>query len=203
MVLHPIILFSEGAVLMGKVDEAKKTIKIENIVASTPIGHEIDLIPLVHVLEGVEYNPKRFPGLIYRSKDPKMAALIFGSGKIICTGAKSIANLECGARKVFGELASAGVDTEAEPDITVQNIVATADLKTVLNLSSIAINLGMENIEYEPEIFPGLVYRIDQPKVVLLIFGSGKIVITGGKKPEDTEAAVEHIVSKLKSLEML
>ncbi len=188
---------------MGQVDEAKKTIKINNVVASTSIGHEIDLISLVQVLEGVDYNPKRFPGLVYRSKDPKITVLIFGSGKIVCTGANSIADLESGVRKVFGELASVGVDTQGEPDIMVQNIVASADLKTVLNLSSVAIGLGLENIEYEPEIFPGLVYRIDQPKVVLLIFGSGKIVITGCKKPQDTEAAVEHIVSELKSIAML
>jgi transcription initiation factor TFIID TATA-box-binding protein len=188
---------------MSKEDEAKKTIKIENVVASTSIGHEIDLISLVKTLEGVEYNPKRFPGMIYRTKDPKMAALIFGSGKIVCTGAKSIANLETGVRKVFGELASAGVDTDGEPDITVQNIVFSANLETVLNLSSLAIGLGLENIEYEPEVFPGLVYRIDQPKVVVLMFSSGKLVITGGKKPQDAEAAVEHIVSELKSLALL
>ena len=188
---------------MDKVAEAQKTINIENVVASTSIGHEIDLISLLMVLEGVDYNPKRFPGIVYRTNDPKMAALIFGSGKIVCTGAKSIADLERGTRRIFEELASAGVDTEGEPDITLQNIVATADLKTVLNLSSIAIGMGLENIEYEPEQFPGLVYRLDQPKVVLLIFGSGKIVITGCKKPEDAEAAVEHIVSELKNIELL
>lgn len=188
---------------MGKVDEAKKTIKIENVVASTSIDHEIDLIPLVQAWEGVDYNPKQFPGLIYRTNDPKMAALIFGSGKIVCTGAKNIDDLERGTRVIFEKLASLGVDTGGEPDIIVQNIVATANLNAVLNLSSIAIGLGLENIEYEPEVFPGLVYRIDQPKVVLLIFGSGKIVITGCKKPEDAEAAVEHIVSELKSIAML
>jgi transcription initiation factor TFIID TATA-box-binding protein len=105
--------------------------------------------------------------------------------------------------KVFGELASAGVDIDGEPDITVQNIVFSANLETVLNLSSLAIGLGLENIEYEPEVFPGLVYRIDPPKVVVLMFSSGILVITGGKKPQDAEAALEHIVSELKSLALL
>ncbi len=188
---------------MEEVAEAQKTIKIENVVASTSIGHKIDIIYISQKLDGVEYNPKRFPGIIYRTKEPKMAALIFSSGKIVCTGAKSIADLEHGTRRIFEELASLGIDTNGEPDITVQNIVATANLNAVLNLNSIALGLGMENIEYEPEQFPGLVYRLDQPKVVLLIFGSGKIVITGCKKPEDAEAAVEHIVSELKNIELL
>ena len=84
-----------------------------------------------------------------------------------------------------------------------QNIVASANLGRVLNLNAIAIGLGLENIEYEPEQFPGLVYRMATPKVVMLLFGSGKIVITGGKKPEDAEVAVEKIVIELDGLGML
>ena len=80
-----------------------------------------------------------------------------------------------------------GIKTLENPEITVQNIVASADLHTILNLNAIAIGLGLENIEYEPEQFPGLVYRIDVPKVVVLIFSSGKLVVTGGKSPEDCE----------------
>ena len=188
---------------MGQVDDAKKTIKIENIVASTSIGHEIDLISAFNMMEGAEYNPKRFPGLIYRSKDPKTAMLIFSTGKIVCTGAKSVTDVDRGLEKLFEKMTSIGIDTGSNPEITVQNIVASADLKTVLNLSSIAIRLGLENIEYEPEVFPGLVYRIDRPKVVVLIFHSGKLVITGGKKPQDAEAAVERIVSELQGLALI
>ena len=188
---------------MGRADEAKKTIKIENVVASTSIGQKIDLTSLVLALEGVDYDPKKFPGLIYRTKDPKTAMLIFSSGKMVCTGAKSIADVNRGLRKVFEKLASMGIDTVGEPEIIVQNMVASADLGTTLNISSIAIGLGLENIEYEPEQFPGLVYRIDQPKVVVLLFSSGKMVITGGKKPQDAEAAVEHIVKELEGLAML
>jgi len=188
---------------MGKADEAKKTIKIENVVASTAIGQEIDLISVTQALEGADYDPEQFPGLVYRTKDPKTAALIFRSGKIVCTGAKSIADVDRGLRKVFEKIASVGIDTGGEPDITVQNIVASADLGTVLNLNAIAIGLGLENIEYEPEQFPGLVYRLDLPKVVVLLFGSGKLVVTGGKKPQDAEAAVERIVKELEGLALI
>ncbi|MCE8424960.1 MAG: TATA-box-binding protein [Candidatus Methanoperedens sp.] len=93
--------------------------------------------------------------------------------------------------------------TEPKKTIKIENVVASADLGRVINLNAVAIGLGLENIEYEPEQFPGLVYRTSSPKVVLLLFGSGKIVITGGKNPEDTEAAVEKIVTELDGLGML
>ncbi len=89
------------------------------------------------------------------------------------------------------------------PEIVVQNIVASVDLGSQLNLTAIAIGLGLENIEYEPEQFPGLVYRLDSPKVVVLMFGSGKLVVTGGKKPEDAEAAVDYIVKELEGLALI
>ena len=89
---------------------------------------------------------------------------------------------------------SAGIKVAGNQEITVQNIVASADITSVLNLSAIAIGLGLENIKYEPEQFPGLVYRIDKPKDAVLLFGSGKLVVTGGKKPKDAEEAVERLV---------
>ena len=96
-----------------------------------------------------------------------------------------------------------GIKVMPDPVITVQNIVASADLGSVLNLNAIAIGLGLENIEYEPEQFPGLVYRLAVPKVVVLIFGSGKIVVTGGKKPKDAEDAVDRIVKELEGCALL
>ncbi len=154
-------------------------------------------------MDGTDYKPEQFPGLVYRTIDPKTAVLIFNSGKIVCTGAKSIDDLNRGLQKFFNKLVSVGIEIGEEPDITVQNIVTSADLNTVLNLNSIAIGLGFENIEYEPEQFPGLVYRIDKPKVVVLIFGSGKLVVTGGRKPQDAEDAVERIVPELQGLALI
>jgi transcription initiation factor TFIID TATA-box-binding protein len=188
---------------MSKADEAKKTITIQNVVASTAIGQEIDLKSVTLALEGADYDPEQFPGLVYRTREPKTAALIFRSGKIVCTGAKSIEDVDRGLKKVFGKMNSVGIKVAGTPDITVQNIVASADLGSVLNLNAIAIGLGLENIEYEPEQFPGLVYRIDKPKVVVLLFGSGKLVVTGGKKPQDAEEAVERIVRELEGLALI
>jgi transcription initiation factor TFIID TATA-box-binding protein len=108
-----------------------------------------------------------------------------------------------GLENVFQSLRNIGIDVKGTPEIKVQNIVASADLHSVLNLNAIAIGLGLENIEYEPEQFPGLVYRLSEPKVVVLLFGSGKLVVTGGRVPEDAANAVDRIVKELKSLSLL
>jgi transcription initiation factor TFIID TATA-box-binding protein len=189
--------------ILSKSEESIKSIKIENVVASTGIGTKLDLNEVIRILEGADYNKERFPGVVYRTTNPKTAALIFGSGKIVCTGAKSIADVSSGLNKVFDKLKAMGIDIPKQPEIVIQNIVASADLHTVLNLNAIAIGLGLENIEYEPEQFPGLVYRLSVPKVVMLLFGSGKLVVTGGKKPEDAEAAVEKIVEELDGLGLM
>src|SRR5450756_1151696 len=178
-------------------------IEIVNVVASTGIGQEINLKQATLALEGADYNPKRFPGLVYRTKDPKTAALLFRSGKIVCTGAKSIDDVYRGMENVFQSLRNIGIDVKGTPEIKVQNIVASANIHAALNLNTIAIGLGLEHIEYEPEQFPGLVYRLSEPKVVVLIFGSGKLVITGGRVPEDAANAVDRIVKELKSLSLL
>jgi transcription initiation factor TFIID TATA-box-binding protein len=183
--------------------EPRDTVEIVNVVASTGIGQDINLNQATLALEGADYDPKRFPGLVYRTKDPKTAALIFRSGKIVCTGAKSIDDVYRGLENVFQSLRNIGIDVKGTPEIKVQNIVASADLHAALNLNAIAIGLGLENIEYEPEQFPGLVYRLSDPKVVVLLFGSGKLVITGGRKPEDAVKAVDQIVKQLKSLSLM
>jgi TATA-box binding protein (TBP), component of TFIID and TFIIIB len=154
-------------------------------------------------LEGADYDPEQFPGLVYRTQEPKSAALIFRSGKIVCTGAKSTDDVHQSLRIVFEKLRELNIRVEDEPTVIVQNIVTSADLGHTLNLNAIAIGLGLENIEYEPEQFPGLVYRLDEPDVVALLFGSGKLVITGGKEPDDAGAAVDTIVARLDDLGLL
>ena len=179
-----------------------ETVHIENVVASTGIGAELELEQLAMDLQGADYDPENFPGIVYRLQDPKAATLIFRSGKIVCTGAKSIDDVHTACQRVFEDLRTLGVDVDDDPEVIVQNIVASADLGDSLNLNAIAIGLGLENIEYEPEQFPGLVYRIDDPKVVALLFGSGKLVITGGKTPDDAGRAVTVIVERLTEIGM-
>ncbi|CAD7769565.1 TATA-box-binding protein 2 [Candidatus Methanoperedenaceae archaeon GB50] len=188
---------------MSKLDEAKRSIKIENVVASSSVGTTLDLQEVIKVLENADYNKERFPGVVYRTTNPKTAALIFGSGKIVCTGAKSIPDVNKGLEQVFDRIRKTGVEILDKPEVTVQNIVASANIGSVLNLNGIAIGLGLENIEYEPEQFPGLVYRLKEPKVVMLLFGSGKLVVTGGKKVTDAEDAVTKVMEELENLRLL
>ena len=173
-------------------------IRIENIVASAAFGVDIPLESVVSKLEGMEYEPEQFPGLVYRIKKPKAAALIFGSGKVVCTGAHSLTDVRTVFKKVVGVVQKAGVKVPKGFKIQVENIVASAKLDGKLNLDTIAFNL--ENSEYEPEQFPGLVYRMKDPKVAFLLFGSGKVVCTGARKIDDVSVAVAKVSKKLKKL---
>lgn len=193
----PILKYRESKIM------TEYNIKIENVVASTKLAEEFDLTKIEAEFEGAEYNKQKFPGLVYRVSDPKAAFLVFTSGKVVCTGAKNVEDVHTVIGDMAKKLNGIGIETIAEPEITVQNIVASADLKAVLNLNAIAIGLGLENIEYEPEQFPGLVYRIDEPKVVVLIFSSGKLVVTGGKSPENCEEGVEVVRQQLDNMGLL
>ncbi len=177
--------------------------KIENVVASTTLGTELDLQAIALALGGAEYEPEQFPGLIYRLKEPKTAILLFRSGKVVCTGAKSLAQVKTAIDIVSKQIEAAGIPIKKNPEIEVQNIVATSDLGAQIDLNAVAISLGLGKVEYEPEQFPGLVYRIDEPKVVVLLFGSGKLVCTGARKPEDVDRAVERITAELKGAGLL
>jgi transcription initiation factor TFIID TATA-box-binding protein len=179
------------------------TVEVQNVVASTSIDQELDLQALAQDLEAVSYDPENFPGLVYRMQDPKAAALIFRSGKIVCTGAKSVDDVHTAIGRLFETLSELHIEVPEDPEITVQNIVSNADLGHSLNLNAIAIGFGLENIEYEPEQFPGLVYRVEDPKVVLLLFGSGKLVITGAKTVDDAIEALEDVVVRLDELGLM
>ena len=116
--------------------------KIENVVASTSLGIELDLPALAISLDGSEYEPEQFPGLIYRMKEPKTATLLFRSGKVVCTGAKSLDQVKMAIENVVKQIEKAGIRIKTEPKIEVQNIVASSDLGQKINLNAIAITLG-------------------------------------------------------------
>jgi len=179
------------------------TVKVVNIVASASFGGNLDLDAIARALEGAQYDPERFPGLIYRLKDPKIAVLLFESGKSVCTGAHSLASVDAGMREVAKRVDAAGIAINSRPSIEVQNIVATGDLGQPINLAMVTLALGTENTEYEPEQFPGLIYRMESPKVVLLVFASGKVVCTGATKVEDAEAAVHKLAESLSAAGLL
>lgn len=176
-------------------------IKVENVVASAILNVELDLEIIAGALDNVQYEPKQFPGVVYKMDEPKAALLIFSTGKIICTGARSISEAEQAVQRIVEKINDIGVSIPRKPVVDVQNLVASAKLPVELNLTAMAIS--MHNVEYEPEQFPGLVYRMADPKVVFLLFASGKIVITGARSIEDAERAVDNLVKSLKELGLL
>jgi len=176
-------------------------IRVENIVASASLGVVVPLEKIVSKLEGMEYEPEQFPGVVYRLQKPKAAALIFGSGKIVCTGARNLEDVNTVFKKVISIIESAGTKVPKGFKLQVENIVASAKLDGNLNLDKIAFNL--DNSEYEPEQFPGLVFRMAEPKVAFLLFGSGKIVCTGARSVDDVNIAVRKMNKKLKDIKAL
>jgi len=180
---------------------AKTFVSIENVVATANLKQQIDLNFIVRMFPGVEYRPEMFPGLVYRLKKPKTAILIFSSGKMVCTGAKSERQAKKAVMKVVDDLRNNGVVTVAKPDIQIQNIVASAGLDGTIDIEKAAYSL--KRTMYEPEQFPGLIYRMEEPKVVFLLFRSGKLVITGAKKEEEVYRAAAKLQETLEEKELI
>jgi len=167
------------------------------MVITVEFSDKIDLNLLLKKLENGEYVPDQFPGLVYRMKKPRVSFLIFSSGKMNCTGATSLEEAKNGIEKMLKIFKQIGVKVH-KPKIEIQNIVASANLNEKLNLDTIAFNL--ENSEYEPEQFPGLVYRMTEPKVAFLLFGSGRIVCTGARNEKQVGEAINYLIKKLKKI---
>ena len=179
-------------------------IRVENVVANAVIGQRFDLPWLESKLPRAEYKKKKFPGLIYRVENPKGAFLLFSTGKAVGTGFRSIEDLNAGVAQLMADLKKLGIEVTKKPEFVVQNIVASGDLKAqFLDLDTIAVGLGLENVEYEPEMFPGLVYRLQDPKTVLLLFGTGKVIITGSKNIRNCQRAMETLRFRLQSIGVL
>jgi transcription initiation factor TFIID TATA-box-binding protein len=189
---------TKGAMILTR---PKPTTQIQNVVASVVTNSTLDLDEIAATMPNVEFDPEQFPGLVYRLKKPKTATLIFNTGKMVCTGAKSEKDAKRAVHKIVKTLRESGIKIPGRPAITVQNIVASASLGAELNLELAAVTL--ENSMYEPEQFPGLIYRMRDPKVVILLFGSGKIVITGAKFEHQVPEAAEKALNRLLELDIV
>jgi transcription initiation factor TFIID TATA-box-binding protein len=176
----------------------KRDITIVNIVVSTSFEHDIPLEKMAATLSNTEYNPEQFPGLVIRVKDPKTSALIFNSGKVVCTGAKNLAEVDESIKKIIKSLEKINVKIKVTPKITVQNIVASGSIGMDLNLNTLAMKL--KNTEYEPEQFPGLVFKLKEANATFLLFSNGKIVCTGTKSERAVHEAVDLLVKTLKKV---
>lgn len=172
-------------------------VKIENVVVAASFPQKLDLLTIASGFRNIEYRPDVFPGLVFRLKRPKTATLIFSSGKMVCTGAKNEKEAISAVRKVARELKKGGITISDKPEIQVTNIVASANLGGYIDLDELASQRVGGRILYEPEQFPALIYRWENPKVVFLVFSTGKIVCTGAKKEVEVYEAVERFQSML------
>ena len=179
-------------------------VTIQNVVATARFNQRFDLNAIVKAFPNVEYRPQAFPGLAFKLREPKSCVLIFSTGKMVCTGTKSEKEARKAILKVARELKEAGIMVRSgQPDIAIQNIVASVDLGEVSVDLEAAVYKLKKGVMYEPEQFPGAVYRMDVPQVVFLIFNAGKLVCVGAKKEEDIYRAVEKIVAFLEQNDLL
>jgi len=183
----------------------KPRITIQNVVATGSLNHTINLDDIVKAFPHVEWRPEVFPGLIFRLKRPKTCTLIFNSGKMVCTGAKSEREAGRAIRKVVRELKREGIIITGKPEIKTQNIVASIDLGMSIDVKEgiFAISCLGKQVMYEPDQFPGAIYRMEDPRCVFLIFGNGKLVCVGTTREADVYKAVENIVTILDDTEVL
>jgi len=178
-------------------------IKVENIVANAQISQGFDIENLVEKIPELIYNPKDFIGATYKLDSPKTAILILPNGKVICTGAINMQEVEVSIRMLTEKIKNVGVEVNTNPSIETQNIVVSTDLNRSLDLSSISKGLLLKNVNYEPEQFPGLIYNMDDIGLIILVFNSGKIVCTGAKNFDDASKGIEMMKEKLSSFGVL
>lgn len=178
--------------MAGKDTKAKFSYKIENVVATVTVNipEKMDLNVIARKYADVEYNPERFPGLVMRIVEPKATILVFSTGKMVVTGMRRADEAEAVVDDVIKRIQKCKIDI-SNPQITIQNIVASGDLNCMIDLNMAAV--VMEYSMYEPEVFPGLIYRMQEPKSVFLIFSTGRIVCTGAKTKELVAEAVEKL----------
>ncbi len=181
--------------------KTKPLVSIENVVASASVDQEINLIDITKKFPDTEYHPEQFPGLVFRLKTPRTATLVFRTGKMVCTGAKSEELAIKAVRTVVQKLRKGGIKIKKDAVITVQNIVAAINLGGKIHLEKAARTLPRSM--YEPEQFPGLIHRMLDPKTVILIFASGKLVCTGAKKESDVYRSVHSLHSLLEEKDLM
>lgn len=177
--------------------EALNSVKLQNCVCTVDLGTVLNLQSINNRTRNSEYNPSRFRGVVMRIRDPRCTALIFKTGKIVCTGARNENDAHFAARKFARILQKLSYPVKFL-DFKIQNIVATVDLRFPIRLENLNQVHGQFS-SYEPELFPGLIYRMVKPRVVLLIFVNGKIVFTGAKTKTDILDSLENMYPILQS----
>ena len=186
---------TNSEIAVPKDKKNKVTLRIENVVASVKVGTFIDLNKLLEKYKDIE-KKENFPGLVVKMKNPKATRLIFSSGKMVCTGVRLVKHLPIVVEKVVKKMENAGIEIEMEPEVKIENIVVRGDFHQTINLD--LTSLTLTRAIYEPEVFPGLIYKIPDPKVCFLIFSSGRIICTGANDEKIIRSSVKKLALDLK-----
>jgi len=174
---------------------SKVSLCIENVVASVNLGKTLNLSQLLEKYQDIE-KKDNFPGLVVKLRSPKATILIFGSGKMVITGIRLVKHIPIVVEKILNKLECADIKIETEPEIKVENIVVRGDFHFTLNLDM--TSLALNRTIYEPEVFPGLIYKVVNPKVCFLLFSSGRIICTGANNEDAIKKAVKELAITLK-----
>jgi len=192
------------------VDLSRVKLRVENIVASVDLFTPLNLDGVMTALQNPNlggflaasrFNPAEFPGIICHFNEPRVAILLFRTGKSVVTGGKSFDDIQAAVSKLVKVLSKIGVKFHRTPEIVLQNMVFSGDLGREFNVDTVA--LVLPNCEFEPEIFPGVIYRVREPKAVILLFSSGKIVCSGVKSEHDAWEAVRKLLKELEKYELV
>lgn len=179
----------------------KPTYEIVNVVGTASMGVQVDLERVDKLIDGVRYEPDTFPGMIMRLAKPKCSALLFKSGKAVCSGATSTDMAAAGVVRVAEILRSVGVDADESPQITITNMVATSEIGCRVRQEAAARSIPRSM--YDPDMFPGTVCRRPDTTCVILLFASGKMVCTGAKTEADIVQAVNQMATSLEQKGLL
>jgi transcription initiation factor TFIID TATA-box-binding protein len=187
---------------MGK-KISKQLINISNVVGISKISDRLDLEKLYVELENAYYEPEQFSGLTYRSDDPPGTVILFQSGKVICTGAKDTSTCKKIISNLVNKMKFLDIQIKNDYKIQIKNMIFTKNFNQPINLAKVALSFGLENIDYEPDDFPGLVYKIEELPATLILFESGKVVCTGTVSEEQANEAFEKLIKKLKRYKLI
>jgi transcription initiation factor TFIID TATA-box-binding protein len=171
-------------------------VQVENIVVSFSVSSSLDLSKIAEILPDAQYNPEDVPEIILQFSQPRSMAALSSTGAVVVTGPKNMDEVYDVVKMITDRLNIVGVEMLDAPEILVQNVTASMDLHQKLSLRDLAKSLHIE--EYAPRVFPGLVYKSEDPNTVILLFDSGKIVCNGAGL-EDVTVALDKMVETLLS----
>ncbi|EGZ09615.1 hypothetical protein PHYSODRAFT_522103 [Phytophthora sojae] len=155
------------------------------------VNDKVNIEKLALLVRNADYAPRSFSALVMRFQEPRATVLVYRSGKFVVIGATSVDDSKLAADKLVSIFKKVSFPSDCSP-FTVRNVVGSSDVGFRIRLEGLARD-HLRFSTYEPEMFPGLIYRMLRPKCTLLIFISGKIVITGCESPAQGEKALGKI----------